>query len=127
MRADHPDIRRLPPVVIVAIPAGAGRFIPHYDGQPLCGPTAEPFLDGCRALITLGISREAVAVMRHAGSDVDCLRARVGYAAARTVMEDGVTGPRLVRWKAPQACVDRPPVAQNPGCLVPSHLIVGAA
>jgi hypothetical protein len=98
------------PIVIVAVPASGGRFIPTLNGEPLCGSTTEPLLDGCRALLERGIPPKAVAVMRHAGSDVDCLRTRVGYAATRTVMEDGVTGPRLVRWKGPQTCVDRPPI-----------------
>jgi hypothetical protein len=97
--------------IIVALPAGPGRFVPTLNGEPLSGPTTEPLLDGCRVLRDRGVPLSAMAVLRHPGSDADCLSARIGYAATRSVVEDGVTGPRLVRWKAPQTCVDRPPIA----------------
>jgi hypothetical protein len=64
----------------------------------------------CRALLARGVPRKTIATMRHAGCDADALRGRIGYAAAHTVMEDGETGPRLVRWMAPRSRVDRPSV-----------------
>jgi hypothetical protein len=49
------------------------------------------FLSGCRALIELGFDPNDVAVMKHAGSNTESLRATIG-AAAKFTVEDNQTG-----------------------------------
>ena len=46
--------------------------------------------------------------MRHAGSDVDCLRGKIGILAKLTVDEGG---PRFRRWKPMPSREGSPPIA----------------
>jgi hypothetical protein len=78
-------------------------FDGHADGRVVVERSHQPFLDGCRRLVELGHDPKAVVVMRHAGSDVDSLRAMLGAAARPTVKERGRAGPRFEPW-APHPC-----------------------
>jgi hypothetical protein len=66
-----------------------GLFDARLGDRLLVHASRQPFLDGCRALLELGYPGDAIAVMRHAGSDTDCLRAKIGGAARLTVKTAG--------------------------------------
>lgn len=109
----HPDRTQGHSVIISAVPLGAGRFEAWCDGEVVVGCTPEPLLAGARALLAAGYDPDTIATMRHAGSDVDALSARIGMAA-RFCVEESAHGPilRSVRKASPSA-VDRPPIAQT--------------
>jgi hypothetical protein len=106
-------------VLITAAPLGAGRFEAWCDGRLSVPYTREPLLAGARALLAAGYDPDTIAVMRHAGSDIDALTARIGMAA-RFYVEESAHGPflRSVRKASPRA-VDRPPIAQTRPPLIP--------
>ena len=106
-------------VTITAIPLGAGQFEARCDGEVIVVRTRRPLLDGARALLDAGHTPETVAVMRHAGSDVNALTALIGVAVAYYI-EESAYGPvlRSLR-KAARSAVDRLPVAQP--CQSPNH------
>jgi len=97
------DIRRKGrKITIVVVPTARrnGRYEAHLEeekGRVLCKST-KPFLDAARRLIALGFDPGITLVMRHAGSETECLRSTIGTAAALTV-EDTAYGPRLRPWK----------------------------
>ena len=79
----------------------------HCHGRYLCSSPC-PFIDGCRVLLAWGYDPDASVVMRRQGSDVDCLRGRLGTVAGVEVNSKG-TGfvcARGVR-KAPTARLPR--------------------
>jgi hypothetical protein len=92
------DLRYLAPLKIVVTPAprGAGRFEARLDGDDrvLC-VSRTPFFDAARKLLAQGYDPND---LRHAGSDTDSLRAKLGTAASLTVKETGY-GPELEPWK----------------------------
>ena len=65
--------------------------------QVLC-LSMTPFFDGAREPVTHGCDPNAMLILRLAGFDTDCLRAKLGTAASLTVEEIGY-GPQLRRWK----------------------------
>jgi hypothetical protein len=64
----------------------------------LCKSSTKPFLDAARRLMDLGFDPSTTLVMRHAGSETECLRTTIGAAAALTV-EDTKFGPEFRQWK----------------------------
>ena len=68
------------------------------DGLVLVSASKQPFVDAARRLIDLGYAPTTMLVMRHAGSDTDCLTAQIGAAAKIRVKEDRC-GPRFVPWE----------------------------
>ncbi len=100
-------------VIITVVSVGESQFEAWCDGQLIVARTRQPLLDGARALLTAGYHPDTVAVMRHAGSDVDALTAQIGIAA-RFYVEESAHGPilRAVR-KASPAAVDRAPIART--------------
>lgn len=62
------------------------RFDAFMDGKHLC-QSHQPFLDGCRELLARGYSANAVAQMQHEKTGTISLRAKIGAAAAVTVVE----------------------------------------
>jgi hypothetical protein len=63
-------------------------FDATVDGQVIIERSSTPFCDAARRLVDLGYDGNADLVMKHAGSDVDALRARIGVAARLMVRED---------------------------------------
>jgi hypothetical protein len=106
-------------VLITAVPLGAGRFEAWCDGRLIVACTREPLLAGARALLAAGSDSDTIAVMRHAGNDIDALTARIGMAA-RFYVEESAHGPvlRSTRKASPRA-VDRPPIPQTRPALIP--------
>jgi hypothetical protein len=68
----------------------------HYDafvnGKLVVSSSRQPFLDAARALLERGADSNSWLILRHADSDTDSLRAKVGVAAQLTVRDrvDGV-------------------------------------
>jgi hypothetical protein len=88
-------------IIVVPVPQAPGRFSAKLAGthELLATSSRAPFLDAARRLLELGHSADAVLVMKHAGSDIACLRAAVGKAAALTVKEKaGGSRPRFAPW-----------------------------
>ena len=81
-------------ITITVIPLGAGQFEARCDGEVIVVRTRQPLLDGARALLDAGHTPDTVAVMRHAGSDVNALTALIGVAAAYYI-EESAYGPVL--------------------------------
>jgi hypothetical protein len=77
--------------IIVATASSSGQFTAKLasDGDVLVTSSRTPFLDAARRLLEIGFSPKTLAVMRHAGSQVDSLRATIGDAAALTVTSAG--------------------------------------
>ena len=91
-------------------------FEARLGGAVLC-VSETPLLDAARALLARGIARpDDTIVMRHAGSDVDAIRARVGVAADLTI-SDPAGGRRtaLRRWE--EFARARPRIARTPSRL----------
>jgi hypothetical protein len=114
-------MRNIPPiksaqaqvVIITAAPLGAGQFDARCDGEVIVARTRAPLLDSARALLAAGYHSDTIAVMRHAGSEVDALSARIGTAAQFYIEESG-HGPTLRSLrKALPGAVDRPLVEQT--------------
>ena len=98
------------------------------SGEVLC-TSERPFFDGARALLKAGrASPDDMLVMRHAGSDHDALRAKVGVAAGLTIEETGF-GPKRRKYK-PRPTLEVPPSIDESAPLVPvgpSHNPSGSA
>jgi hypothetical protein len=88
-------------LIVVATPAprGAGRYQARLDGDDriLC-ISRTPFLTAARKLVAQGYDPGITLTLRHAGSDTDSLRAKLGTAASLTIKETGY-GPELQPWK----------------------------
>lgn len=63
----------------------------HYDatvnGELLVRSSRTPFCDVARVLLYRGVDSNSWLILRHAGSQTDSLRAKVGVAAKLTVKE----------------------------------------
>jgi hypothetical protein len=108
-----PDCAQARTILITAVALGGSRFEAWCDDQLILACTREPLLHSARALIAVGYHPDTIVTMRHAGSEIDALTARIGTAAGFYVEESG-HGPilRSVR-KAPPSAVNPPPVAQT--------------
>jgi hypothetical protein len=95
------DLSNVASLLVVATPAprGAGRFEARLGGDDrvLC-VSRTPFFDAARKLLAQGYDPNDLLMLRHAGSDTDSLRAKLGTAASLTVKETGY-GPQLQPWK----------------------------
>src|SRR6476660_6733119 len=103
-------------IFITVTPGNApGRFDAKLVGadESLVSSTCTPFLDAARQLQALGHKGDSVLVMKHAGSPVECLRAKVGGAAALTVVEGDRESPRFCWWKPTALRAGSPPIAPN--------------
>ena len=67
-------------------PTERGYFTGTVDGELLVTSKA-PFCDVARVLLARGVDSNSWLVMRHAGSDVDSLRGKIGIIAKLTVRE----------------------------------------
>jgi hypothetical protein len=76
------------------------KFDARIDERLIVEQSRTPFVDGARALLKDNIASPGdLLIMRHAGSNVDALRASVGIAAGLTIAEDG---PRFAKWTPPE-------------------------
>ena len=106
----HDDSRHAAPgepLVITVTEIAPGRHEARH-GQLLLCTSAQPLLDGARALLAAGCDPSAPLVMRREGSDLDALRTRVGVAAGLTVDETNI---RFARWKPRLSQIGRTSIA----------------
>ena len=91
-------------------------FEARLGGAVLC-VSETPLLDAARALLARGIARpDDTIVMRHAASDVDAIRARVGVAADLTI-SDPRGGRRIALRRWEEFARARPRIARTPSRL----------
>jgi len=78
-------------IIVAPIASSPGWFTAKLtsDADVLVTSSRTPFLDAARRLLEIGYSPETLAIMRHAGSQVDSLRATISDAAALTVTTAG--------------------------------------
>jgi hypothetical protein len=108
----------------VISPNGApGRFDATVNGEQLVVSSRTPFLDAARILVERGYDTNSVLIARHAGSDINCLIAKIGVAAALTVAEGERDAPRFRSWKAMPSREGSVPVRKT----VPVHAEVAGA
>jgi hypothetical protein len=81
-------------ITIIAMPAIgadgerlAGQFDAYLGTRLLVVRTRQPFVDGARALLALGFDPATTVILKHLGSEIECLRGRLGVAARLTVKE----------------------------------------
>jgi hypothetical protein len=88
------------PLIVEVCPANRpGSFEAWHNGELVCVSTT-PLLSACRRLLMSGAADpNDVAIMKHRGSKVEALRARVAIAAGLTVVE-GDRRPRLEKYRA---------------------------
>ena len=99
-------------------------FEARLAGAVLC-VSETPLLDGARALLARSIAQpDDTIAMRHAGSHVDALRARVGVAAGLAIEDRPSGNPGLLLGKYRQRCTGRPSIAQTPSRL-PGQPVAG--
>jgi hypothetical protein len=95
------DLRSVTALIVIASPAplGAGRFEVRLDGHDrvVC-VSRTPFFDAARRLLAQGYHPNTLLMLRHAGSDTDSLRDKLGTASSLTVKETAY-GPRVEPWK----------------------------
>jgi hypothetical protein len=95
------DTKSIHALVIVVRPhkTRAGEFDAWLSVMPqeiLC-TSDKPFFCAARKLSARGYARSTILEMKHAGSDVVCLRASLAEAVGKTVDEH--KGPRYAPWK----------------------------
>jgi hypothetical protein len=102
--SDFSAYHALGKVTIIALPAVdadgirlRGKFDTVFGTTVLARATREPLLDAARRLMSLGFDPDTTVILKHLGSDTECLRSRIGAAAKLTVDESGT--PRFKRWK----------------------------
>jgi hypothetical protein len=117
------DGRLIEQLIVVEPVDRHGRFAARLDGRVLVNSSRTPFLDAARRLIAEGADPSGIIIMRHRGSDVDALRARLGVAAGLTVEERDSRTPRFVRWKALHLTDGSSRTAEDdaPGTLLPAE------
>ena len=77
-----------------------GKFDARLGDRLLCQSTPTPFCDASRVMLAEGLAEPAdTLVMRHAGSQVDALRATVAVAARLTVTDSRLGRPRFAAWQ----------------------------
>lgn len=86
-------------VVLISPSSKAGRSAAFLigEGAPRVRASSEPFLAMARVLLAAGCDPNTIIISRRLGSDFDCLRAKLGFAATLTVDEH--REPRFGKWK----------------------------
>lgn len=74
------------------------RYRVEHGGDVLIESTGEPFYSAARALMALGVDPDDTLISINGQSSMPTLCARIGWAAAHTVVEGDNHGPRVVKW-----------------------------
>src|SRR5262245_48510829 len=100
--------------LIEVTPTTPGCFSAAINGEMLIISSRQPLLDACRRLLDAGVDPNSWVVMRHAGSEVEGLRGKIGILA-RLAVEDRPSGgkpPRFIRHRPmPNQAEGSPPIA----------------
>jgi len=89
-RRDHPPVQQFSDQVrlcVIAPSDAADRFDAMVDGEIVVRSSRTPFCDTARVLLDRGVDSNSWLILRHAGSQTNSLRAKVGVAAKLTVKE----------------------------------------
>jgi len=79
--------------------SGGQRYEVWHDGDVILTSTKNPFHDGARALLSLGgADPDDTLILVDHTTQRPRLSGRLGYAAAMTITEGEMHGPRLVKW-----------------------------
>jgi hypothetical protein len=117
----HAVLSRRPPIqqfnshvrlVIVSPNGSPGHFDAMCGNEMLVLSSRQPFLDAARVLESRGADTNGWLIGRHAGSDVDAVRGKVGVLARLTVSEEDNRPPRFKRWKPRNLGEGSPPIAR---------------
>lgn len=94
-----------------------GTYWPIFNGEKLTQGTRQPFFDGARSLLKLGVDPEAVLVASHVGSKIEAMRSTVGEAARWSVTERDRRGISRVQYAPymPNSSSHRDPSAADVG------------
>jgi hypothetical protein len=90
-----------------------GHFEAVVNGELLVRSSTVPFCDAARVLLDRGVDSNSWLILRHAGSDIDSLRAKVGVAAKLTVAEGARDAPRFRHWKPRHFREGSPPMLKT--------------
>jgi hypothetical protein len=99
--------------LIEIAPVSPGLFSASVNGDLLILSSRQPFLDACRQLLESGADPNSWVVMRHAGSDTDALRSKIGIAAMLSVRDDHLGCPKFRRWKASEGDAAASPITSD--------------
>jgi hypothetical protein len=100
-------------MIVILAPKHHDFYAATVDGQPIVESSRTAFLDAARVLLARGVDPAEPLIMRHAGSDTDCLISTVGKAAALTVAEADRAKPKFIRWR-PNARFPSAQGSENP-------------
>jgi hypothetical protein len=99
-------------LLVIAEVANSGRYDAYADGRYLV-TSAQPFLDGARALVAQGHDPALRLVMRRGGGEHDLLSAPLGVAAGLTVESSRFGRPTIRRHKGRAGVESASPVRRN--------------
>jgi hypothetical protein len=106
--------------LVVVSPNGApGHFDAVCGNEVLVTNSRTPFLDAARVLQFRGVDSNSWLIGRHAESDVDAVRGKVGILARLTVAEGDRDVPRFRAWKPMRLREGSAPVASAGDSDVP--------
>jgi len=121
-RKPNHSVRPSPPAVqslnanvrlVEIAPTTASCFSATVNGELLVISSRQPFLDACRCLLNAGADPNSWVVMRHAGSEVEALRGKLGILSRLTVEDDRLGRPSFRRWRGPRSDGAGSPIAQR--------------
>src|SRR5262245_28665189 len=87
---DYPAVQQWSNEVRLCLikPNGApDRYDAIVNGELLVTSSRTPFTDAARVLVGRGCDTNSILILRHFGSDTNCLIAKIGIAAKLTVKE----------------------------------------
>ena len=98
--------------LIEVTPTTPGCFSAAVNGEILVISSRQPFFDACRSLLNAGADPNSWVVMRHAGSDVEALRGKLGILAKLSVEDDRLGRPNFRSWRGARSDGAASPIAQ---------------
>ena len=108
-------------LVTISPNGAAGCYDAVVDGELVVQSSKQPFLDAARVLLSRNIDSNSVLRVRHAGSSVNALIAKIGVAGKLTVAEDDRGPPRFRSWKPFPSREVASPVRSNGSALSPAE------
>jgi hypothetical protein len=90
-----------------------GHFSATVNGELVVISSRTPFLDAARVILDRGVDSNSWLILRHQGSDTECLRGKVGLLAKLTVKEPDRGRLRLSRWDAFPSRPVTPPMRET--------------
>ena len=108
-------------VCVVIAEVGPGCFSARVNGKLTVISSRTPLLDACRCLLDAGADSNSWIVCRHADSETESLRGKIGILARLTVEDRPAGGkpPRFIRHRPmPNRAEGSPPVRKTVPALV---------